>query len=151
MWPTEGIAACRYSMATENFCDRSLLTFQYQPTRSRGSEPRRLLLPPRRLRKPERMNGVAQAGHLVLQRVAIVVADLSDRAPQDPEACARGAAMMAAVRAGHFADLEEAAEAMAKAASVIEPDPARVKVYEPHYQRYRATYPALRTLMHSMG
>lgn len=73
------------------------------------------------------------------------------RAPQDPEACARGAAMMAAVRAGHFAGLEEAAEAMAKAASVIEPNAARVKVYETHYQRYRATYPAMRTLMHSMG
>lgn len=52
--------------------------------RARGDE-RRLLLQRRRLRKAERVNGVAQAGHLVLERVAIVVADLADRAPQYPE------------------------------------------------------------------
>jgi len=57
--------------------------------------------------------------------------------------------MAAAVRAGHFADLVEAAGAMVKLSGVVEPDAARVKAYETHYQRYRATYPALRTLMHS--
>src|SRR5262249_44489697 len=39
-------------------------------------------------------------------------------APHDPEACARGAAMAAAVRAGHYASLEEAAGAMVKLSCV---------------------------------
>lgn len=69
--------------------------------------------------------------------------------PEDAEACALGAAMTAAVYAKRFASLEEAAKAMVKMASVIEPDARRVQVYEAYYARYRATYPALRALMHA--
>jgi FGGY-family pentulose kinase len=69
--------------------------------------------------------------------------------PHVPEACALGSAMLAAVHAGHFANLAEAARSMVKVACMIEPDPGRQKVYDGHYQRYRATYPAMRTLMHS--
>ena len=69
--------------------------------------------------------------------------------PHESEACALGAAMLAAVHTGHFGNLAEAARSMVKMSCVVEPDPGRHKVYDAHYQRYRATYPALRTLMHT--
>jgi ribulose kinase len=71
--------------------------------------------------------------------------------PGDPEACALGSAMVAAVHTGHFASLDAAAKSMVAHSGVIEPDAARQRVYEGLYQRYRATYPALRTLMHTQG
>jgi FGGY-family pentulose kinase len=68
--------------------------------------------------------------------------------PRDPEACALGSAMTAAVHAGQFASLEEAAGAMVRMAEVIEPGPANRGVYDELYGRYKATYPALRDLFY---
>jgi ribulose kinase len=71
--------------------------------------------------------------------------------PADSEACALGSALVAAVHAGHFADRAEAAQRMVRIAKVIEPQPATRRAYDDAYGRYRATYPALRGLMHALA
>ncbi len=71
--------------------------------------------------------------------------------PHDSEACALGSAMLAAVHSGHYRDLDEAARHMVQIAGVVEPNTANRRAYDEHYARYRATYPALRTLMHEMA
>jgi sugar (pentulose or hexulose) kinase len=68
--------------------------------------------------------------------------------PREAEACALGSALVAAVHAGRFADLAEAAREMVRIAEVVEPRPETRAAYEEGYARYRATYPALRELMH---
>jgi ribulose kinase len=68
--------------------------------------------------------------------------------PAESEACALGSALVAAVHAGRYADLDEAAKAMVRIAEVVEPRPETRAAYEEGYARYRATYPALRELMH---
>jgi len=69
--------------------------------------------------------------------------------PREAEACALGSAMAAAVRCGHYADLGQAATRMAQMAGVVEPRQENRRAYEEHYDKYRATYPALRALMHA--
>jgi FGGY-family pentulose kinase len=68
--------------------------------------------------------------------------------PREAEACALGSALMAAVHCGHYRDLAEAAAKMVQIADVIEPRSEPRRVYDECYGRYRATYPALRALMH---
>jgi FGGY-family pentulose kinase len=68
--------------------------------------------------------------------------------PREAEACALGSALVAAVHCGHFRDLAEAASRMVQIGSVLEPRPENRGVYDECYGRYRATYPALRALMH---
>jgi FGGY-family pentulose kinase len=69
--------------------------------------------------------------------------------PHEAEACALGAALVAAVHTGHYPTLAEAARKMVRLAGVIDPKPASRRAYEDHYRRYLATYPALRALMRS--
>jgi ribulokinase len=71
--------------------------------------------------------------------------------PRESEACALGAALVAAVHTGHYADLNEAARAMVQIAAVIEPNQANKPAYACYYAKYLATYPALRELMHGLG
>jgi len=73
------------------------------------------------------------------------------RLPRDSEACALGSALVAAVHAGHFTDLDEAARHMVRIADVIEPQRENERFYEDYYGKYRATYPALRALMHELA
>jgi ribulose kinase len=73
------------------------------------------------------------------------------RLPRDGEACALGSALVAAVHAGHFADLDEAARQMVRIADAIEPRHENERLYEDYYGKYRATYPALRALMHELA
>lgn len=68
--------------------------------------------------------------------------------PRDGEACALGAALVAAVHAGHYASFDEAAQRMVQISKIIEPRSAHRQVYDDLYARYLATYPALRELMH---
>jgi ribulose kinase len=68
--------------------------------------------------------------------------------PREPEACALGAALVAAVHSGHYADLGEAAGRMVQLAAAVEPKAENQRVYDACYARYLATYPALRALMH---
>lgn len=71
--------------------------------------------------------------------------------PQESEACALGSAMVAAVYAGHFANLDEAAKRMVRMSEVIEPRRENGPVYDYYYRKYVDTYPALRALMHDLA
>jgi FGGY-family pentulose kinase len=59
-----------------------------------------------------------------------------------------GSAMLAAVGAGIYPDVQAAAERMVHTERTIEPDPARHEEYEFWVERYIETYPQLRELMH---
>lgn len=59
------------------------------------------------------------------------------------EAPATGAAMLAAVGAGAFADLEEAAKCVVKTVTVTEPDQERMSCYDDYYAVYQTLYPVL--------
>jgi FGGY-family pentulose kinase len=71
--------------------------------------------------------------------------------PRDAEACALGSAMAAAVHGGHYPDFDEAARRMVQMAGVVEPEPRHRRAYDYYYEKYRATYPALRPLMHELA
>ncbi len=62
------------------------------------------------------------------------------------DAVALGSALCAAVAAGAFADLREAAAAMVRPAAVIEPDPRCSEAYAAGYERYLQTHAALAPL-----
>jgi len=64
-------------------------------------------------------------------------------ATKNPEGAAIGAAMLASVAEGNFADLDEAAEAMVELGATYEPDPGRKAAYDEAYRRYLAAYYAL--------
>ena len=57
-----------------------------------------------------------------------------------------GAALLAGVRSGAFADTGEAVARCVRVASRVEPEPAWVDAYANGYQRFRRLYPALRPL-----
>ncbi len=59
------------------------------------------------------------------------------------EGSAFGAALLAGVRTGMFADADEAVSRCVRVRDRVEPDPAWVAAYEDGYGRYRTLYPAL--------
>ena len=59
-----------------------------------------------------------------------------------------GSAMMGALAAGRFADLQEAADAMGQYSAVIKPDPARHEEYRYWVDEYAALFPAIRDIQH---
>jgi sugar (pentulose or hexulose) kinase len=65
---------------------------------------------------------------------------------EETEAPALGSAILAAVGAGHFADIDSACAAMVRTARRIEPDMAAHAAYAPIYARYVAAYHALKPL-----
>jgi xylulokinase len=67
------------------------------------------------------------------------------------EGGAFGAALMAGVGAGAWADLDAACAAGITVAERIEPDPAWVAAYAAGYEKWRKLYPALATLFPSGG
>jgi FGGY-family pentulose kinase len=71
--------------------------------------------------------------------------------PRESEACALGSALVVAVHAGHYPNLDEAARHMVQTAAVVEPRPENRRAYDYAYAKYVATYPALRALMHDMA
>ncbi len=73
-------------------------------------------------------------------------ADLTGRPMElmtEPEAVCRGAAMLAGVGAGVFADARAAAEAWTPATRVFTPDPAAQRLYRRQTAQYNRLYPAL--------
>ena len=62
------------------------------------------------------------------------------------EGSAFGAALLAGVRAGVFADAAEAVARCVRVRDRIEPDPVWVDAYAHGYERYRLLYPTLRPL-----
>jgi len=67
----------------------------------------------------------------------------------EPEATALGTGICAAVGAGLFDSLPEASEAMVKVTREIEPNDLWRDTYDALFERYVATYPRLKDLMHA--
>lgn len=63
------------------------------------------------------------------------------------EGPAYGAALLAGVAAGTYANVEEASSVVRLREEITEPDPERAKVYEEHYEVYRSLYPATSAAM----
>ncbi|MFM9841922.1 MAG: ribulokinase [Dongiaceae bacterium] len=64
------------------------------------------------------------------------------------DASALGSAILAAVGAGCYGNIVEASDAMVRALNRIEPDRARHQAYQPFYQAYKDTYPAIADIVH---
>jgi len=62
------------------------------------------------------------------------------------EGGAFGAALLAGVGAGHWANLDEACAQAIEVAQTIEPDAAEQAAYEIGYAKWRKLYPALKSL-----
>ena len=67
------------------------------------------------------------------------------------EGPAYGAALLAGVAAGAFADVEEASSRVRLREEVTEPDPERARRYDGLYEVYASLYPALRGAMHKLA
>jgi xylulokinase len=60
------------------------------------------------------------------------------------EGAAFGAALLAGVRSGRFADAHEAVAECVRVTGSVEPNAAWVAAYDEAYEKFRALYPALR-------
>jgi xylulokinase len=76
------------------------------------------------------------------------ILDLPLEVTETEEGSAFGAALLAGVRAGEFADIEEAVKRCVRVRDRIDPDPDWVATYAAGYRSYRALYPTLRALRH---
>jgi xylulokinase len=92
-----------------------------------------------------RISGGGARNDLWLRIVASVL-DLPLERPVVEEGSAYGAALLAGVGAGVFADVHEAVETCVRTRGLIEPEPTWRDAYEAGYARFRALYPALRPL-----
>ncbi|MDQ3864372.1 MAG: xylulokinase [Actinomycetota bacterium] len=63
------------------------------------------------------------------------------------EGPAYGAALLAGVASGTYADVGEATFVVRLREEITEPDPERTKIYEEHYEVYRSLYPATSSAM----
>jgi FGGY-family pentulose kinase len=79
------------------------------------------------------------------------VCQLPIRITEVQEAMTLGSAICAAVGAGQYPTLAEAAEQMVKIKTEVEPDPANKEVYDFYFQKYVASYPGLKDLMHEVS
>ena len=57
-----------------------------------------------------------------------------------------GGAMLAMVACGEYASVQEVCDKFVKVASIVEPEPELAAKYETRYQRFKAIYPATKTL-----
>ncbi len=71
--------------------------------------------------------------------------------PEVQEAMTLGSAICAAVGSGHYSSLAEAAEQMVRVETKVEPDPSMKEVYDFYFQKYVASYPQLKDLMHEVS
>ncbi len=97
--------------------------------------------------RPEvgRVSGGGARSELWLRIVASVFGLPLERTVVE-EGSAYGAALLAGVRSGAFADAGEAVERCVRVRETIEPDPAWSEAYDEGYARFRMLYPALRSL-----
>ncbi len=79
-------------------------------------------------------------------RVVASVLDLPLERTASEEGSAFGAALLAGVRAGTFADAHDAVARCVRATERIEPDPEWAAAYERGYRRFRLLYPTLEPL-----
>jgi xylulokinase len=94
-----------------------------------------------------RVSGGGARSALWLRIVASVLGVPLERTEVE-EGAAYGAALLAGVAAGRFADVREAVRDCIRVRETIEPDREWATVYAEGYERYRALYPALRSLDH---
>ena len=73
--------------------------------------------------------------------------DIPIRRTVADEGPAYGAALLAGVASGTYADVEEATSVVKLREEITEPDRERAKVYEEHYKVYRSLYPATSSAM----
>ena len=92
-----------------------------------------------------RLSGGGSASPLWSRIVASVLGIPLERT-ESQEGSAFGAALLAGVRSGVFADVEEAVARCVRVRDRIEPDADWAEAYERGYARYRLLYPALRPL-----
>ena len=92
-----------------------------------------------------RVSGGGARSPLWLSIVAAVL-DLPLELTEYEEGSAFGAALLAGVRAGAFADAAEAVERCVRVRAPVEPDPSWRDVYAESYGRFRSLYPALREI-----
>ncbi|MBA2476651.1 MAG: xylulokinase, partial [Actinobacteria bacterium] len=94
--------------------------------------------------RPEvgRVSGGGARGELWLRIVASALRVPLERTAAD-EGSAFGAALLAGVAAGLFADVSEAVERCVRPRGRIEPDPVWSAVYEREHERFGSLYPAL--------
>jgi xylulokinase len=97
--------------------------------------------------RPEagRALGGGARSELWLRIVASVLDVPLERVAVD-EGAAYGAALLGGVAAGVFRDVPEAVSRCVRVRDVIEPDPAWRDAYQTGYARFRALYPALRSV-----
>ncbi len=89
-----------------------------------------------------RVSGGGARSELWLRIVSSVLGLPLERTVSE-EGSAFGAALLAGVRAGVFADAHEAVARCVRVRARIEPDPGWVAAYEHGYARYRSLYPTL--------
>jgi len=92
-----------------------------------------------------RTSGGGARSDLWLRIVASVLGVPLERTAVE-EGAAYGAALLGGVAAGVFGDVHEAVAACVRVRDRIEPEPAWRDAYARAYQRFRALYPAIRTL-----
>lgn len=90
--------------------------------------------------------GGATASPLWIQ-IHADTAGLPVRIPASPDAPSTGSAVLAAHGAGRFATIDEGIARMVKPGTMIEPRPREAKLYAEIYQRYKALYPALKSVL----
>jgi xylulokinase len=92
-----------------------------------------------------RISGGGARSELWAEIVATVLGIPLERTAVD-EGAAFGAALLAGVRSGRFADAHEAVAECVGVSGVVEPNASWTAVYDEDYERFRALYPAVRPL-----
>jgi xylulokinase len=92
-----------------------------------------------------RVSGGGTRSELWLQIVSSVL-DLPLERTESDAGAALGAALLAGVRAGAFADADEAVSRCIRVRDRVEPDGASADAYNDGYRRFRRLYPALGSL-----
>ena len=92
-----------------------------------------------------RLSGGGSASEL-WSRIVASVLDIPLERTESQEGSAFGAALLAGVRSGVFADVADAVTRCVRVRDRVEPDPDWAQAYAGGYERYRMLYPALREL-----
>jgi xylulokinase len=90
-----------------------------------------------------RISGGGARSELWTEIVATVLGIPLERTAVD-EGAAYGAALLAGVRSGRFADAHEAVAECVRVTGRVEPNASWTSVYDEGYERFRALYPAIR-------
>jgi xylulokinase len=92
-----------------------------------------------------RVSGGGSRSKLWLQIVASIMG-ISLELTAVEEGAAYGAALLGGVAGGAFSSVSEAIDACVSVRGVVEPDPSWIAPYDDAYRRFRALYPALKSV-----